>query len=230
MMRSGWYQLFSTQLCKKNRKATLWHCKLTKSKLSIFHTSFCVYILMKTKPLDANTSSMHERGSWPPAHQGSMENTDEAAVPSDKDNSAPKDAMSSDPGTDEESQEGNSSQPSHKLLNLHFHSNLALLPYPQLWQKNIQLLLMTMKLRMKMEKLKGLLSMSHTVHQHLGDNWLSLMQNRSLGLNPGEWPTAAKKGKKSRVHHVNLQVFRKRDMCNNVSNQLDYSTGCSLLL
>src|SRR5258707_15621302 len=70
-------------------------------------------------------------------------------------------------GTDEES---NSSQPSCKLLNLHFHSNFALLPYLQLQQKNIQLLLMTMKLRMKMEKLKGLLSMSHTVHQCLGDN------------------------------------------------------------
>ena len=94
---------------------------------------------MKTKPLDANTSSVHERGSRPPAHQGSMENTndaspsssdntDKADVPSDKDNSTPKDAMSSDPGTDEESQEGNSSQPSCKLLNLHFHSNLALLP------------------------------------------------------------------------------------------------------
>src|SRR5258705_6827016 len=113
---------------------------------------------MKTKPLDANmssmhanTSSMHERGSQPPACQGSVENTndaspsssdntDEAAVPSNKDNanendvpsdldnSTPKDAMSSDPGTDKESQEGNSSQPSCKLLNLHFHSNLALLP------------------------------------------------------------------------------------------------------
>src|SRR5258706_11935285 len=165
----------------QNRKATLQHCKLTKSKLSIFYTSFCVYILMKTKPLDANTSSMHERGSQPPACQGSMENTDDASpsssdntdeadVPSDKDNNAPKDAMSSDPGTDEESQEGNSSQPSHKLLNLHFHSNFALLPYLQLQQKNIQLLLMTMKLRMKMEKLKGLLSMSHAIHQHLGDN------------------------------------------------------------
>ncbi len=105
---------------------------------------------MKTKPLDANmssmhanTSSVHERGSQPPACQGSMENTndaspsssdntDEAAVPSDLDNSAPKDAMSSDPGTDKESQEGNSGQPSHKLLNLHFHSNFALLPYLQL--------------------------------------------------------------------------------------------------
>src|SRR5258707_1925180 len=43
-------------------------------------------------------------------------------------------------------------------------------PYLQLRQKNIQLLLMTMKPRMKMEKLKGLLSMSHTIHQHLGDN------------------------------------------------------------
>src|SRR5258707_2483411 len=101
------------------------------------------------------------------ASPSSSDNTDKAAVPSDSDNSAPKDAMSSDPGTDEES---NSSQPSHKLLNLHFHSNFALLPYLQLRQKNIQLLLMTMKLRMKMEKLKGLLSMSHTVHQHLGDN------------------------------------------------------------
>src|SRR5258708_5091444 len=48
--------------------------------------------------------------------------------------------------------------------------NFALLPYPQLQQKNIQLLLMTMKLRMKMEKLKGLLSMSHAIHQCLGDN------------------------------------------------------------
>src|SRR5260221_6707458 len=124
----------------QNRKVTLQHHKLTKSKSSIFHTSFCVYILMKTKPLNANTSSVHERGSQPPACQGSMENTndaspsssdntDEAAVPSDKDNSTPKDAVSSDPGTDEES---NSSQPSHKLLNLHFHSNFALLPYLQL--------------------------------------------------------------------------------------------------
>src|SRR5260221_4816814 len=43
-------------------------------------------------------------------------------------------------------------------------------PYLQLQQKNIQLLLMTMKPRMKMEKLKGLLSMSQTVYQHLGDN------------------------------------------------------------
>src|SRR5258708_30387223 len=136
---------------------------------------------MKTKPLDANTSSMDERGSQPPAHQGSVgntndaspsssDNTDEADVPSNSDNSAPKDAMSSDPGTDEESQEGNSGQPSCKLLNLHFHSNFALLPYPQLQQKNIQLLLVTMKLRIKMEKLKGLLSMRHAVHQHLGDN------------------------------------------------------------
>src|SRR6266436_4021027 len=129
----------------QNCKATLQHHKLTKSKLSIFYTSFCVYILMKTKPLDANmssahanTSSVHERGSRTPACQGSMGNTN--------------DAMSSDPGTDEESQEGNSGQPSHKLLNLHFHSNFALLPYLQLQQKNIQLLLMTMKLRMKMEK------------------------------------------------------------------------------
>src|SRR6266436_5841518 len=104
---------------------------------------------MKTKPLDANTSSMYERGSQPPACQGSVENTDDAspsssdntdkaAVPSDKDNanendvpsnsdnSAPKDAVSSDPGTDKESQEGNSGQPSHKLLNLHFHSNFCL--------------------------------------------------------------------------------------------------------
>src|SRR5258705_3459327 len=136
---------------------------------------------MKTKPLDANMSSLHERGSQPPACQGSMENTndaatsssdstDEADVPSDLDNSTPKDAMSSDPGTDKESQEGNSSQPSCKLLNLHFHSNFALLPYPQLQQKNIQLLLVTMKLRMKMEKLKGLLSVSHAIHQCLGDN------------------------------------------------------------
>src|SRR5258708_29984935 len=170
----------------QNCKATLQHCKLTKSKSSIFYTSFCVYILMKTKPLDANmssahanTSSVHERGSQPPARQGSVgntddaspsssDNTDEADVPSNSDNSAPKDAVSSDPGTDEESQEGNSSQPSHKLLNLHFHSNFALLPYLQLQQKNIQLLLMTM--RMKMEKLKGLLSMSHAIHQHLGAN------------------------------------------------------------
>ena len=87
------------------------------------------------------------------ASPSSSDNTDEAAVPSDKDNanendvpsnldnSAPKDAMSSDPGTGEES---NSSQPSCKLLNLHFHSNFALLPYLQLHQKNIQLLLMTM--------------------------------------------------------------------------------------
>src|SRR5258707_12495181 len=47
----------------QNRKATLQHHKLTKSKSSIFYTSFCVYILMKTKPLDAHTSSVHERGS-----------------------------------------------------------------------------------------------------------------------------------------------------------------------
>src|SRR5258707_4228916 len=110
----------------QNCKVTLRHRKLTKSKSSIFHTSFCVYILMKTKPLDANTSSMHERGSQPPAHQGSMENTDDASpsssdntdkaavpsnkdnanendVPSNSDNSTPKDAVSSDPGTDEES-------------------------------------------------------------------------------------------------------------------------------
>ena len=104
------------------------------------------------------------------ASPSSSDNTDKADVPSDKDNSAPKDAVSSDPGTDKESQEGNSSQPSCKLLNWHFHSNFALLPYLQLRQKNIQLLLMTMKPRMKMEKLKGLLSMSHTIHQHLGDN------------------------------------------------------------
>src|SRR5258708_40353269 len=84
------------------------------------------------------------------ASPSSSDNTDKAAVPSNKDNSAPKDAVSSDPGTDKESQEGNSSQPSCKLLNLHFHSNFALLPYPQLQQKNIQLLLMTMKLRWKM--------------------------------------------------------------------------------
>src|SRR5258706_15245168 len=96
-------------------------------------------------------------------------NTNDAS-PSSSDNSTPKDAVSSDPGTDEESQEGNSGQPSHKLLNLHFHSNFALLPYLQLRQKNIQLLLVTMKLRMKMEKLKGLLSMSHAIHQCLGDN------------------------------------------------------------
>src|SRR5258708_39652390 len=43
-------------------------------------------------------------------------------------------------------------------------------PYLQLQQKNIQLLLMTMKPRMKMEKLKGLLSVSHTIHQCPGDN------------------------------------------------------------
>src|SRR5258706_7359298 len=98
-------------------------------------------------------------GNTDDASPSSSDNTDEADVPSDSDNS-----------TDKESQEGNSGQPSHKLLNLHFHSNFALLPYPQLRQKNIQLLLMTMKLRMKMEKLKGLLSMSHTIHQCLGDN------------------------------------------------------------
>ena len=60
---------------------------------------------MKTKPLDANTSSVHERGSRPPAHQGSMENTndaspsssdntDKAAVPSDKDNANKNDVPS----------------------------------------------------------------------------------------------------------------------------------------
>src|SRR5260370_38577766 len=88
----------------QNCKATLQHCKLTKSKSSIFHTSFCVYILIKTKPLaanmsstHANTSSVHERGSQPPACQGSIENTnnaspsssdttDEADVPSNKNN------------------------------------------------------------------------------------------------------------------------------------------------
>ena len=87
---------------------------------------------MKTKPLDANmssvhanTSSMHERGSQPPAHQGSVGNTDDAS-PSSSDNSTPKDAMSSDPDTDKESQEGNSGQPSPKLLNLHFHSKFCL--------------------------------------------------------------------------------------------------------
>src|SRR5260221_396492 len=128
----------------QNHKATLRHCKLTKCQSSIFYTSFCVYILMKTKPLDANmssthanTSSMHERGSQPSARQGSVgntndaspsssDNTDKADVPSDSDNSTPKDAMSSDPGTDEESQEGNSGQPSCKLLNLHFHSKFCL--------------------------------------------------------------------------------------------------------
>src|SRR5258708_22269735 len=107
----------------QNHKVTLRHCKLTKSKSSIFYTSFCVYILMKTKPLDANTSSahantssMHERGSQPPACQGSVGNTDDAFpsssdntddadvpsnkdvtddsdVPSDLDNSTPKDAI-----------------------------------------------------------------------------------------------------------------------------------------
>src|SRR5260221_13181246 len=69
-------------------------------------------------------------GNTNDASPSSSDNTDEADVPSDSDNSTPKDAMSSDPGTDEESQEGNSGQPSHKLLNLHFHSNFALLPYP----------------------------------------------------------------------------------------------------
>src|SRR5260370_17783678 len=102
-----------------------------KIQTEYIYPSFCVYILMKTKPLDANTSSVHERGSQPPARQGSVGNTNDAS-PSSSDNSAPKDAMSSDPGTDEESQEGNSGQPSHKLLNLHFHSNFALLPYLQL--------------------------------------------------------------------------------------------------
>ena len=101
---------------------------------------------MKTEPLDANTSSMHERGSQTLACQSSMENTDDAVpsdpdnanedtVPSDSDNSALKDAMSSNPDADKESheeEEGNSSQTSHKLLNLHFHSNFALLPYLQL--------------------------------------------------------------------------------------------------
>ena len=67
-------------------------------------------------------------GNTNDASPSSSDNTDEADVPSDSDNSTPKDAMSSDPGTDKESQEGNSSQPSCKLLNLHFHSNLALLP------------------------------------------------------------------------------------------------------
>src|SRR5260370_19874342 len=96
----------------QNCKVTLQHHKLTKSKLRIFHTSFCVYILMKTKPLDANTSSAHantssmyERGSQPPACQGSVENTDDAspsssdntdkaAVPSDKDNANENDVPS----------------------------------------------------------------------------------------------------------------------------------------
>src|SRR5258708_19785977 len=104
----------------QNCKATLQHCKLTKSKSSIFHTSFCVYILMKTKPLDANMSSMHERGSQPPAHQGSMENTNDASpsssdntnendVPSDSNNSPPKDPMSINPAPNKKS---NPSQPS----------------------------------------------------------------------------------------------------------------------
>src|SRR5258708_20554830 len=94
----------------QNCKVTLQHHKLTKSKSSIFHTSFCVYILMKTKPLDANTSSMHERGSQPPAHQGSMENTDDAspsssdntdkaAVPSNKDNAHENDVPSNSHNT-----------------------------------------------------------------------------------------------------------------------------------
>ena len=62
-------------------------------------------------------------GNTDDASPSSSDNTDKAAVPSDLDNSAPKDAVSSDPGTDEES---NSSQPSHKLLNLHFHSKFCL--------------------------------------------------------------------------------------------------------
>src|SRR5258708_38180140 len=102
---------------------------------------------MKTKPLDANTSSMHERRSWTPACQSPMENTNDAA-PSNSDNSTLKDAMSSNPDADadeesHEEEEGNSSQTSHKLLNLHFHSNFGLQPYPQLQQTNIQLLLMS---------------------------------------------------------------------------------------
>ena len=143
---------------------------------------------MKTKPLDANTSSthantssVHERGSRPPAHQGSVENTNDAspsssdntnkaAVPSDLDNSTPKDAC----------QVTQALTRNHKKViqvNLHVSYStcisiqiLPYCPYLQLRQKNIQLLLMTMKLRMKMEKLKGLLSVSHTIHQHLGDN------------------------------------------------------------
>src|SRR5258708_17467527 len=181
----------------QNRKATLQHHKLTKSKSSIFHTSFCVYILMKTKPLDANmssvhanTSSMHERGSQPPACQGSMENTDDAS-PSSSDNTdlsqvtrtMPMRMMSQATQTivlpRMPCQVTQPLMRNHKKelqVNLHLSYStcipfkFCLLPYLQLQQKNIQLLLMTMKLRMKMEKLKGLLSMSHTVHQHLGDN------------------------------------------------------------
>src|SRR5258708_5091442 len=55
-----------------------------------------------------------------------IENNEEGDVPRDSENSPPKDAVSSDPGTDEESQEGNSGQPSPKLLNLHFHSKFCL--------------------------------------------------------------------------------------------------------
>lgn len=100
---------------------------------------------MKTKLLDANTSSahantssVHERGSQPLARQGSVENTDDNSpsdkddandndVPSDKDNSAPEDAVLSDPGTDKESQEGNSSQSSRKLLAFPFNFCLTAL-------------------------------------------------------------------------------------------------------
>src|SRR5258708_8922851 len=99
----------------QNCKATLQHCKLTKSKSSIFYTSFCVYILMKTKPLDANmssahanTSSVHERGSQPPTRQGSVGNTDDASptssdntdepdVPTNSANTTPNHALPADP-------------------------------------------------------------------------------------------------------------------------------------
>ncbi len=83
-------------------------------------------------------------------------------------------------------------------------------------------MLMLMRNHMRRKKV-----IQHTVHQCLGDNWLSLKQNRSLGLNPGEWPTAAKKRKKSRVHHINLQVFQKRDACNDVTTQQDAHFYCS---
>src|SRR5260221_14314366 len=116
------------------------------------------------------------------ASPSSSDNTDEAAVPSNKDNANENDVPSDlDNSTPKDAcQVTQALTRNHKKViqvNLHVSYStcisiqiLPYCPYLQLRQKNIQLLLMTMKPRMKMEKLKGLLSMSHTIHQHLGDN------------------------------------------------------------
>ena len=61
---------------------------------------------------DASPSSSDNTDKAAAAVPSDKDNANENDVPSDSDNSTPKDAMSSDPGTDKESQEGNSSQPS----------------------------------------------------------------------------------------------------------------------